>query len=217
MNIFEIQKDYKFQSGIWTTHVIKAAQMPPVFFVEWNQQCRSSNQAPATGRGGRLAGSIWLIAPSWQWASLINGRPELFVCILCCVLCVRPPLQNQHVRTWGNSRNFDLSGCCRQESVYTRCRSPTLRTAAGLWENVWIILLDGRRRRGFPTSSCTVSMLRTRVLNSWWTTIICNKIFCQMQFIYKFLENQISIWMGFPETSAAEQPEEYSPSYRVKY
>lgn len=53
--------------------------------------CQSSDQVCDAGLcGGRLAGSIWLIAPPWQWATLINGRPELFVCvcvfyIVCCV------------------------------------------------------------------------------------------------------------------------------------
>lgn len=59
--------------------------------LEWNHPCVRAG-APARFcdgglHGGRLAGSIWLIAPPWQWATLINGRPELFVrvCALCCV------------------------------------------------------------------------------------------------------------------------------------
>lgn len=102
--------------------------------LEWNHPCVRAG-APARFcdgglHGGRLAGSIWLIAPPWQWATLINGRPELFVrvCALCVVLCVRPPLQNQHVGTRGNSRNFDprRRRRCRRASVYIRLPRPFL-------------------------------------------------------------------------------------------
>lgn len=66
--------------------------------------------------GGRLAGSIWLIAATWQWAALINGHPELF-----SLLWARPPLQNQRATTRGNSRECDLSAGCRSAACTSSC------------------------------------------------------------------------------------------------
>ena len=159
--------------------------------------CRRSSQVCDDGlHGGRLAGSIWLIAPPWQWATLINGRPELFVRVLCvvvCCVCVRPPLQNQHVRTRGNGRNFDLRCRCRRASVYIRHRRTFCCTSS--------------RRHTYAKRSVFMSVI----------TIMCDKICCQIQFIYKFLVSHIRISMGLPWSSAAEQPEGYSESYRIKY
>lgn len=99
--------------------------------------CQSSNQVFSAGlRGGRLAGSIWLIAPPWQWATRINGRPELFVlCVRACVLylvcCGWGP--RCRISMWEHEATavtLTSAAAADEQTVYTGCRSGSLCTAA---------------------------------------------------------------------------------------
>lgn len=83
---------------------------------------QSSNQVCDAGLcGGRLAGSIWLIAPPWQWATLINGRPELFVCVFYAVCCVWGP--RCRISMWEHEATaVTLTSAACRSHTFLHCR-----------------------------------------------------------------------------------------------
>lgn len=127
----------------------------------------------------------------------MDALSSLCVCVHV-VLCAKPPLQNQHVRTWGNSRNFDLSGCWRQATVYTRCRSHTFCTVAPPKEVFKTKSCRTERapstiRESYRTGYASTFDSGPQLSSTWWTAIIYNKICCQIVYLYIHCKSEFQL------------------------
>lgn len=129
----------------------------------FNQFCEVAHRPP----------NMWLIAhrdnePHWLMDTLsfsVRAHAQR---------CVKIWLQDQHVRTWHNSRYFDLSCCWRKTRVYVDKRGPPLCADRSLRRTNGIILFACHRaawKPGYCSRFMWAKSVPTDLFFAWWTTI----------------------------------------------